>query len=458
MRFRPKDEGKLRVVCVSDTHGFENKLDALPLGDILLHCGDFARERNVREGTDLFVEWLKAQPHALKIVVRGNHDPMSLGSSFSLAPNILYATRSQIITIAGVPFGLAPYAQKNDHSKGMSSHSALPSSARVRLSTGSSSINNSDDDDAGVVTGKTAVCAVLASHVPPFGVLDECTQGGKHIGDPELRRKVESWVTKRAQPPPLPRRAAAAAAPRAAPKRTARMPRRESVIEEEEESGGGVGVGGYLAPSVWVCGHVHEASGSKLVDFSSSALNWPPSGSSKDSPRKLDTRKARKLRKIGGGISLVKATGTVNGTEPMRNSGCGSTRMPVSALKGRRAEFASLIQTVAAEQEATEVGQEGDGERSEYRGAEIVIERNCEDGDSGTASTDTKAQMVTQSPGVGVSTLCLNVAVANDGRATHIHKGRNGAAVFDICTATHSVDLLQLGGREDFYLETSRVG
>jgi hypothetical protein len=56
---------------------------ALPEGDVLIHCGDFApgpiwpNGETVRpdEAQARFDSWLAVQPHPLKVVVRGNHDP-----------------------------------------------------------------------------------------------------------------------------------------------------------------------------------------------------------------------------------------------------------------------------------------------------------------------------------------------------------------------------------------------
>ena len=56
---------------------------ALPEGDVLIHCGDFApgpiwpNGESVRpdEAQARFDSWLAVQPHPLKVVVRGNHDP-----------------------------------------------------------------------------------------------------------------------------------------------------------------------------------------------------------------------------------------------------------------------------------------------------------------------------------------------------------------------------------------------
>ncbi|KAK4152494.1 Metallo-dependent phosphatase-like protein [Chaetomidium leptoderma] len=58
------------VVCVSDTH---NNQPALPDGDVLIHAGDLTQSGSLAE-LQAAVSWLRAQPHAIKIVVAGNHD------------------------------------------------------------------------------------------------------------------------------------------------------------------------------------------------------------------------------------------------------------------------------------------------------------------------------------------------------------------------------------------------
>ena len=74
------DVDEIRIVCVSDTHGFEGQLPPVPPGDLLIHCGDFAPDggSTVRlRAVEAFDQWLAAQPHKVKLVIRGNHDPRS---------------------------------------------------------------------------------------------------------------------------------------------------------------------------------------------------------------------------------------------------------------------------------------------------------------------------------------------------------------------------------------------
>lgn len=66
------------IVCVSDTH---NSQPTLPDGDVLIHAGDLTQSGSLRE-LQATVDWLRAQPHAVKIVVAGNHD-LFLDANFS---------------------------------------------------------------------------------------------------------------------------------------------------------------------------------------------------------------------------------------------------------------------------------------------------------------------------------------------------------------------------------------
>ncbi|CAG7560201.1 unnamed protein product [Fusarium equiseti] len=66
----PRDKPAIRVVCISDTHDL--KVD-IPRGDILIHAGDLTDSGTV-EDIQKQLDWLKDQPHPIKIVVAGNHD------------------------------------------------------------------------------------------------------------------------------------------------------------------------------------------------------------------------------------------------------------------------------------------------------------------------------------------------------------------------------------------------
>ena len=159
------DNGKkmqcLDIVVVSDTHGFEGQLRGkLPHGDVLLHLGDFAVEGSYEKesrGVKAFDEWLAKQSHDYKIIVRGNHDPFKANFPLSKA---MYVTNPMSINVGGFKFALVPHC----NARKLSASGGLP-----------------------------PTCDVIASHVPPFKVLDR-TYTGKHVGASFLNNFVRKMT------------------------------------------------------------------------------------------------------------------------------------------------------------------------------------------------------------------------------------------------------------------------
>jgi Icc-related predicted phosphoesterase len=67
----PQPFGVMRIVCLSDTH--ETKIKNVPLGDVLVHAGDFTYEGQP-DAVHAFNCWLGQLKHKHKIVIAGNHD------------------------------------------------------------------------------------------------------------------------------------------------------------------------------------------------------------------------------------------------------------------------------------------------------------------------------------------------------------------------------------------------
>lgn len=63
----------LRLVCISDTHNQEGKMEKLPEGDVLIHAGDWTGTGTQRQVIS-FIRWFASQPHKHKILVAGNHE------------------------------------------------------------------------------------------------------------------------------------------------------------------------------------------------------------------------------------------------------------------------------------------------------------------------------------------------------------------------------------------------
>jgi Icc-related predicted phosphoesterase len=101
----------MRIVALADTHTFEADLGALPEGDVLVHAGDLCRGGRLDELVKV-AKWLKAQPHAHKVVVAGNHDwcfVREFGAAREmLGPDIAYLQDGGTV-VGGVRFWGSPW-------------------------------------------------------------------------------------------------------------------------------------------------------------------------------------------------------------------------------------------------------------------------------------------------------------------------------------------------------------
>ena len=66
-----KPRGCVRLVTLCDTRGVYPNPATVPMGDILIHSGEFSTE-GIEEELVAFVEWLEALPHRHKLVVAGD--------------------------------------------------------------------------------------------------------------------------------------------------------------------------------------------------------------------------------------------------------------------------------------------------------------------------------------------------------------------------------------------------
>ena len=97
-----RSDGVLRLVLISDTH--DQRPADVPLGDVLIHAGDFAC------GDDLHslrrdIGRLRSLPHRHKILVPGNHDLI-----LTIQPNVrellgsIHFLSDSLVDIDGVRF------------------------------------------------------------------------------------------------------------------------------------------------------------------------------------------------------------------------------------------------------------------------------------------------------------------------------------------------------------------
>jgi Icc-related predicted phosphoesterase len=162
---------RLRIVCISDTHGQHAKL-SVPEGDVLIHAGDFMAFGDRPKEIIDFNQWLGKQPHQHKVVIAGNHDSMferHPGAATELLGNAIYlensATEFEGLKIWGSPV----QPEFNNWAFNVARGAAIRRYWKM-------------------IPANTAV---LVTHGPPFGVLDKAHPSSAHLGCEELAKTVE---------------------------------------------------------------------------------------------------------------------------------------------------------------------------------------------------------------------------------------------------------------------------
>eukprot|EP01059_Diplonema_ambulator_P028394 TRINITY_DN4717_c0_g2_i1.p1 TRINITY_DN4717_c0_g2~~TRINITY_DN4717_c0_g2_i1.p1 ORF type:complete len:283 (+),score=60.17 TRINITY_DN4717_c0_g2_i1:537-1385(+) len=74
---RKKSDDVVRVVCVSDTHGWHRRV-GVPECDVLVHSGDICALGGTTEMIEDFRQWVTSQDARHAVVVAGNHDGILL--------------------------------------------------------------------------------------------------------------------------------------------------------------------------------------------------------------------------------------------------------------------------------------------------------------------------------------------------------------------------------------------
>jgi Icc-related predicted phosphoesterase len=160
----------MRIVAVADTHTFQADLGALPEGDVFVHAGDLLRNGTLDE-LAYVARWIRALPHATKIIVAGNHDWCFVREQEQalemLGPEVLYL-QDQALCLQGVSFYGSPW-QPDFNSWAFN----LPRGKALREKWQKIPLNTD----------------VLITHGPPSGVGDRSSVGGRW-GCEELRDAV----------------------------------------------------------------------------------------------------------------------------------------------------------------------------------------------------------------------------------------------------------------------------
>lgn len=168
----------MKIVHISDTHGYHDSIETLPTGDILVHSGDISMRGGMVEIIQ-FNSWLGTVAHNYKYgvyVTPGNHDwlfqqNLSLAKSLMSNANVLLDEHT---TIENKVFHFSPQTPVFfDWAFNVERGAALAAYWEL--------IPNNTD--------------VLVTHGPPHGILDrEPSIVREHVGCEELAKVVGGRV------------------------------------------------------------------------------------------------------------------------------------------------------------------------------------------------------------------------------------------------------------------------
>jgi predicted phosphodiesterase len=162
----------MKLVLLSDTHEYEHRVE-LPLGDVLIHAGDFTMLGDL-DKVAKFGVWFRSQPHKHKILIAGNHD-ISLEKSPAAAHLALGTVWGEFVylqdsgtEIDGVKFWGSPWTPRFGFGWAFNADPWKMEEVCAMI-----------PDDTNV----------LITHGPPFDMLDE-TEGRELAGCPKLAKRL----------------------------------------------------------------------------------------------------------------------------------------------------------------------------------------------------------------------------------------------------------------------------
>lgn len=149
----------MKILHISDTHGYHRRLRDMPEAEVVVHSGDFCMGGTEKEAID-FLNWFCDLPYRHKIFICGNHDDCLFGANIGgLDENVHYLCNSYIeidgIRFYGVPMFIGDCITERQ----VQNYADIP--------------NNID---------------VLITHNPPLGILD--FDKGINYGSKELLQRA----------------------------------------------------------------------------------------------------------------------------------------------------------------------------------------------------------------------------------------------------------------------------
>ncbi|QIW96111.1 hypothetical protein AMS68_001629 [Peltaster fructicola] len=186
---------KVRVVCISDTHGHSTGEGfKLPAGDVLVVAGDLTNQGSLHE-LKKAAHWLEQADFEHKIITAGNHD-LSLdvryqakhAEGWNVTPVAAEECRQLIRNIPGVT-----YLEHNDCTLQIKGHSLRVFGSPYSVDRGKQNwaFQYSAEDAHVTWTAIPTNTNILITHTPPAGVLDNSTHWIDG-GCPSLLAKVSA--------------------------------------------------------------------------------------------------------------------------------------------------------------------------------------------------------------------------------------------------------------------------
>lgn len=155
----------MKILHLSDTHGYHRRLKTLPEADLVVHSGDFCMVGTEAEAID-FLNWFCDLPYRQKIFICGNHDECLYGANVGgLDANVHYLCNSGI-EIDGIKFYGVPMF--------------MGDCITARQSRNCDRIPDETD--------------VLITHSPAYGILD--FDDGINYGSEEILAKISALQLK----------------------------------------------------------------------------------------------------------------------------------------------------------------------------------------------------------------------------------------------------------------------
>lgn len=181
----------LSLVLLSDTHLRHNEID-VPSADVLIHAGDVGVWNASIADLKQVDAWIGSLPHAVKIVIAGNHDKFDADTLRATFQHATFLHNESAFIELRSDGSVSVAHQQSDDSDvcaRLKVHGHPQTHARsfvYRANAFSASLEQ-----------RNALCAqidddvnILVTHPPPFGILD-LVGSDKHEGCAAVRKRVD---------------------------------------------------------------------------------------------------------------------------------------------------------------------------------------------------------------------------------------------------------------------------